>query len=141
MDKNIFYAGGQAFAQQPTWELQDPDRKGFDRQGDPYEEKGIDLNEQLVKNRPATFFLRVNSDAMSGAGIQKGDVVIVDRSLEPRNNKIVIAVVDGEMLIRKLELQPHKVRLNAIGHKLATIELDPSVFRCWGVVTYVIRCM
>jgi SOS-response transcriptional repressor LexA len=64
-------------------------------------EGSIDLNEQLVKNRPATFFMRVNSKAMSGAGIFPGDVVIVDRSLEPKSGKIIIALLDGVRVFRK----------------------------------------
>src|SRR5437763_12095100 len=61
-------------------------------------DNGIDLNEQLIKNRPATFFMRVNSSAMMEAGIHKGDVVIVDRSLEAKNGKVIIGVLDGEMM-------------------------------------------
>lgn len=100
---------------------------------------GIDLNEQLIRNRPATFFMRVNSDAMTGAGICKGDVVIVDRSLEVESGKIIIAMVDGEMLLRKLEVHNNKKRLLSINHKLTTLEVDDSRFSSWGVVTYVIR--
>ena len=79
----------------------------FETAGD-HVQNSIDLNEQLIKNRPATFFMRVNSNAMSGAGIHKGDVVIVDRSLVAKNGKVVIAVVDGELLIRRLEISDGK---------------------------------
>ena len=102
-------------------------------------DRGIDLNEQLVQNKPATFYLRVNCDAMQGAGINKGDVVIVDRSLKPGNGKVIIAMIDGEMLIRKLEIINGKKRLLALTSKLASLEVDDSRFVCWGVVTYVIH--
>ena len=104
-------------------------------------DQGIDLNEQLIKNRPSTFFLRVNSEAMSGAGIHAGDVVIVDRSLEPRNGKVIIALVGGEMLIRRLEISHGKQRLLPATPKLAPIDVDHSLFSVWGVVTYVIHSL
>jgi DNA polymerase V len=98
------------------------------------------LNEQLIKNKPATFFMRVNSDAMVGAGIHTGDVVIVDRSLEAKNGKVIIAVLDGEMLIRRLEISNGKKRLLPATNQLSSIEVnDSSVFSVWGVVTYVIH--
>jgi DNA polymerase V len=83
--------------------------------------------------------MRVNSDAMTGGGIFKGDVVIVDRSLEPANGKIIIAVIDGELLIRKLEIANGKKRLVAVGNKLSAIEVNQENFRTWGVVTYIIH--
>jgi DNA polymerase V len=114
-------------------------QQGARTTADDYAERGIDLNEQLVKNKPATFFLRVNSDAMVGAGVNVGDVVIVDRSLEPKNGKIVIAVVDGEMLIRRLEINGSKKRLVPATKKLAPIDVSEAGLAVWGVVTYVIH--
>lgn len=140
MDNNIFYSaeykGSKGYTQ---WDVPTANATGFGAAADDYAERGIDLNEQLVKNKPATFFMRVNSDAMTGAGIYKGDVVIVDRSLEAKNGKIIIAVVDGEMLIRKLEINNGKKRLLAVGHRLSPIEVDEAQFASWGVVTYVIH--
>src|SRR6187551_3420139 len=72
---------------------------GFGAAADDYMERGIDLNEELIRNKPATFFMKVSGNSMVGAGIYNGDVVIVDKSIKPQNNKIVIVVVDGEMLI------------------------------------------
>ncbi|RYY64831.1 LexA family protein [Flaviaesturariibacter aridisoli] len=102
--------------------------------------RGIDLNEQLVRNKATTFFLRVRSDAMSGAGIREGDVVIVDRSLEPVSGKVVIASVNGELLIRRLERQgEHRARLLPEA-QLAPIALENfSEKMIWGVVTFVIH--
>ena len=104
-------------------------------------QNSIDLNEQLIKNRPATFFMRVNSNAMRGAGIHKGDVVIVDRSLEATNGKVIIAVVDGELLIRKLEITEGKKRLLSVGAQLSPIHVEEAKCWCWGVVTFVIHSM
>ncbi|HYK57461.1 MAG TPA: translesion error-prone DNA polymerase V autoproteolytic subunit [Flavisolibacter sp.] len=140
MDNNIFYApdykGSKDYTQ---WEVPTANATGFGAAADDYAERGIDLNEQLIKNKPATFFMRVNSDAMTGAGIFKGDVVIVDRSLEAKNGKIIIAVVDGEMLIRKLEINNGKKQLLAVTNRLSAIDVDDARFSSWGVVTYVIH--
>ncbi len=139
MDENSFfignYKGTKDFTQQniPT-----ANATGFGAAADDYAERGIDLNEQLIRNKPATFFMRVNSDAMIEQGVYKGDVVIVDRSLEPKNGKIVIAVVDGELLIRKLEIADGKKRLVA-SKKVAAIDITTQPLNVWGVVTYIIH--
>ena len=140
MDDNFFYSAHYKGSKDYTqWNVPTANATGFGAAADDYAERGIDLNEQLIRNKPATFFMRVNSDAMTGAGISKGDVVIVDRSLEPKNGKILIAVVDGEMLIRKLEIHNGKKRLVAMTHRLSALEVDDARFDCWGVVTYVIH--
>lgn len=113
---------------------------GFGAAADDYMERGIDLNEQLVMNKPATFFMRVSGNSMIDAGIHNDDIVIVDKSIKPANGKIVIAVLDGEMLIRRYEQNFNKVRLVPDTKKLSPIEINEySDYRIWGVVTCVIR--
>jgi DNA polymerase V len=132
------YKGSKAFSQ---WDVQSANATGFCAAADDFMERGIDLNEQLIRNKPATFFMRVNSDAMHHAGIFKNDVVIIDRSLKPVSGKVVIANLNGEMLIRRLEKTGNKVRLLPEADKLSPIEIDASCydFSIWGVVTYVIH--
>jgi DNA polymerase V len=114
---------------------------GIDDQTDP--DHGIDLNEHLVRNKPCTFFMRVNGDAMIGAGIFHGDVVIVDRSIKASNGKVVIASLNGEMLIRRLEKTFNKIRLVPETTRLSPIDVDLSgaEFSIWGIVTYVIHAL
>jgi len=113
---------------------------GFGAAADDYMERGIDLNEQLVMNKPATFFMRVSGNSMVDAGIHNDDIVIVDKSIKPANGKIVIAVLDGEMLIRRYEQNFNKVRLVPDTKKLSPIEINEYTdYRIWGVVTCVIR--
>ena len=85
--------------------------------------------------------MRVNGNAMIGAGIYNGDVVIVDRSLQARNNSVIIAVLNGEMLIRRLQILENKKKLLVPETKsLSVIEInDESSFDVWGVVTFVIH--
>jgi DNA polymerase V len=131
------YNGSKDYDQ---WQVHTANGTGFGAATDDYAERGIDLNEQLIRNKPATFFMRVNSDAMTGAGIFNGDVIIVDRSLEAKNGKVIVAVLNGEMLVRRLEQSFNKVRLLPETKKLAPIDVDPfTEFSVWGVVTYVIH--
>jgi len=103
-------------------------------------ERGIDLNEQLIMNKPATFFMRVSGNSMVDAGIVNDDIVIVDRSIKPSNAKIVIAIVDGELLIRRYEQTFNKLRLVPETSSLAAIEVGEfSNCQVWGVVTCLIR--
>ena len=105
-----------------------------------FPENGIDLNEQLIQNKSATYFMQVNSEAMIGAGIQKGDVVIVDRLVPAESGKVVIAVLNNEMLIRYIEIANKRIRLVPATKSLASVDIDPLAdFYIWGVVTYVIR--
>ena len=137
--ENFFYSsykGSKDFTQSG---VRTANATGFGAAADDYAERGIDLNEHLVKNKPATFFLRVNSDAMTGAGVHVGDVVIVDRSLAPQNGSLVIAVVDGELLIRKLEISNNRTRLATANKKLSSLDITGSTLHVWGVVTYVIH--
>lgn len=142
MDGEIFfgaaYKGSKQYGQH---QIKTADATGFGAAADDYAERGIDLNEQLISNKPATFFMRVRGDAMVGAGIYDGDIVIVDRSLKVTSGKVVIAVLNGEMLIRRLEKTFNKIRLLPETNKLSPIEVDTfnSEFAIWGVVTYCIH--
>ncbi len=113
---------------------------GFGAAADDYMERGIDLNEQLIRNKPATFFMRVSGNSMINAGIYDGDIVVVDRSLKPQNGKIVIAVIDGEMLIRRYEKTINSLRLIPDTANLSPIDVSEFMdFKIWGVVSCIIR--
>jgi len=115
---------------------------GFGAAADDYSERGIDLNEQLIQNKTSTFFFRMNSNAMTGAGIFSGDILIVDRSITERNGKVIIAVLNGEMMVRRLEHTPHRIRLIPETHNLSIIDIDPFAdFTVWGVVVYAIHAV
>ena len=114
---------------------------GFGAAPDDHMERGIDLNKELIRNKTATFFMRVRSDAMREAGICKGDVAIVDRSIKATNGKIIIALLNGDMLIRRFEKTNSNIRLLTDSNKLSPIQINDTCeeFAVWGVVTYVIH--
>ena len=132
------YSGSRNFSQ---WDVHTANAKGFGAGEN--SEMGVDLNEQLVRNKAATFYLRVSGEAMINAGIFSGDILIVDRSLKPASGKIVVAVLNGEMLVRRLEKTFNRIRLIPETDRLSPIEVDTSSceFTVWGIVTYVIHAV
>lgn len=133
------YKGSKRFIQK---DVPTANATGFGAAADDYMERGIDLNEQLIRNKPATFFMKVSGDSMLNAGIYNGDIVLVDRSIKPVNGKIVIAVIDGEMLIRRYEKTFNKMLLVPETNKLSTIDVSEfNDFHVWGVVICVIRSL
>jgi DNA polymerase V len=133
------YGGSKRFTQH---NVATANATGFAAAADDYMERGIDLNEQLIRNKPATFFMRVSGISMINAGIYDGDIVIVDRSIKPHNGKIVIAVIDGEMLIRRYEKTMKGLKLIPETPKLSPIDVSEFMdFKVWGVVVCVIRTL
>ena len=133
------YNGSKRFTQQ---DVPTANATGFTAAADDYMERGIDLNEQLIRNKPATYFMRVSGSSMINAGIFDGDIAIVDRSVKPQNGKIVIAVIDGEMLIRRYEKTMNSLRLIPETPKLSPIDVSEFTdFKIWGVVIYVIHSL
>ena len=109
---------------------------GFPSPAEDYVECGLDLNEHLIAHREATFFVRVKGHSMTGAGIRDGDLLVVDRSLEAGDGDIVIAVVDGELTVKRLSRRGCRVRLLAEHPSYAPIEFkDGQELVVWGVVT------
>ncbi len=133
------YKGSKKFDQS---EVPTANATGFGAAADDYMERGIDLNEQLIRNKPATFFFRMNSDAMIDVGIHSGDTLIVDRSIKAVNGKIVVAILNGEMLVRKLQMDMKGVILIAENKKYANVRVDEfSNYAAWGVVVYSIHAL
>lgn len=131
------YKGSKKFAQQ---DIPTANATGFGAAADDYMERGIDLNEQLIRNKPATFFFRMKGDAMKDAGIFDGDVMIVDRSVKPVSGKIIVAILNGELLVRRFHKNFSSAFLIPENERFKSINLAAfSNFAVWGVVTYVIH--
>lgn len=113
---------------------------GFPSPADDYVEDRIDLNQHLIRHKEATFFLRVQGDSMLGAGIHNGDLLVVDRALEPVDGKIVIAVLDGELTVKRLECRAGQIRLMPENPAFTPIVVNNEQdLVIWGVVTNVIH--
>src|SRR3954464_10526005 len=97
---------------------------GFNAAADDYMERGIDLNEHLIKNKPATYFFRMQSDAMIDAGILPGDILVVDRSLTAISGKIIVAALDGELIVRRLQQVMNTISLIAENKRYGAIKLS-----------------
>lgn len=113
---------------------------GFPSPADDYLETKLDLNNFLVKNPSATFFVRVAGDSMIDVGIHTGDILIVDRSLTAKEGSIVIAVINGELTVKRLHINQNKVFLYAENKNYQPIEITEEMnFEVWGVVSNVIH--
>ncbi len=143
MDGEQFYSpaykGSKQYTQQ---EIKTANATGFGAAADDYMERGVDLNEQLIRNKPATFFFRMKGDAMTEAGIFDNDVLIVDRSLKLMNGKIIVAVLNGELMVRRYHKNFSSSFLVPENSRYKTINLEEfSDFMLWGVVIYAIRSL
>ncbi len=133
------YKGSKQFTQK---EVKTANATGFGAAADDYMERGIDLNEQLIKNKPATFFFRMKGDALNGIGIFDKDVLIVDRSLKLASGKIIVAILNGELLVRRFHKNFTSAFLLPENNRLKPINLaEFNDFVVWGVVTYAIHAV
>ncbi len=115
-------------------------KAGFPSPAEDYLDKKLDLNEHLIKHPASTFFVKVKGDSMTGAGINSGDILIVDRSLEPKDKRIIVAVVNGDFTVKRVSKNKDKLFLLAENPKYPSIEIkDGMDFEVWGVVIHVIH--
>jgi DNA polymerase V len=118
-------------------------RAGFPSSAENYAEKSLDLNELVVRNPSATFFIRVQGNSMENAGIKNNDILVVDRAVQAADNKIVIARINDELTVKRIRkvgdhlfLMPDAA--DATEYKPIKIT-DDMDFEVWGVVTFVIH--
>jgi DNA polymerase V len=113
---------------------------GFPSIMDDHEEEKLDLNKHLVKNPSASFFIRVSGFSMIEAGIHDQDILLVDRQIPPKAGSVVVAVVDGELTVKKLSKKNASWQLQAQNPQYPDINHDDAEnIEIWGVVTYVIH--
>jgi DNA polymerase V len=115
---------------------------GFPSPADDYIEDKLDLNEHLIKHPAATIFVRASGDSMIGAGIHSGDLLIVDRSLEPKSGNVIIAVLDGELTVKRIEIHDGRLFLAPENNDYPLIPVtEEQSFQVWGVVTHAIHSL
>ena len=110
---------------------------GFPPPSDDYIDSNLNLNEYLVKNPPATFFVRVRGHSMINAGIYDNDILVVDRSIKPKNKLIAICVLNGGFVVKRLNIQGKNIKLFSENNNYSSINISPmDNFEVWGIVTY-----
>lgn len=115
---------------------------GFPSPADDYIDGGLDLNELLVRHPSATFFVRVSGDSMTGAGIRSGDILVVDRAERASDGSIIIAVLDGELTVKRLRFRDDSLYLVPENDDYSPIPVGPErQFEVWGVVVHVIHTL
>ena len=122
------------------WLIEQGISAGFPSPADDFKEIRISLDRELVKNKDATFYARVYGESMTGAGLDDGDLLVIDRSLNPENGKIAICMIDGEFTVKRIKKNKGKLYLLPENKKYKAIELkEENELIIWGVVEYVIK--
>jgi DNA polymerase V len=113
---------------------------GFPSPADDFLDIKIDLNREFIKNPNSTFYARVRGRSMVGAGLSDGDLLIIDRSLEPENKKIAVCFVDGEFTVKRIKKEKDTVWLLPENEEYQPIKVTAdNEFIIWGIVTTVIK--
>lgn len=113
---------------------------GFPSPADDHQQERLDLNKLLISQPEATYFMRVRGESMRDAGIDDGDYIVIDRSIEAKHGHIVLAVVDGEFTVKRLFKRAGHVKLQAENSSYADIALkDGQELIIWGVVAWTVK--
>lgn len=113
---------------------------GFPSPAQDYISESIDLNRELIRHPAATFYGRVSGDSMIGDGIESGDILVIDRSIEPSDGDLAVCCLDGDFTLKRISLTDGVVRLIPSNESFDPILVTPeSQFEVWGVVTYTIK--
>ena len=115
---------------------------GFPSPADDFKEIRISLDKEIVKNEEATFYARVDGESMLGAGLNDGDLIVIDRSAEPKDGSIAVCFLDGEFTVKRLKLKNKEIYLMPENSKYSPIKIgEGNELSIWGVVTYVVKKM
>ena len=113
---------------------------GFPSPAEDYMDLDLNLQDHLIQNPSATFCVRAVGESMKDAGIKSGDIMLVDKSLTPKNRSIVVAVIDGEFTIKRVNVSEKELYLIPENENFSPIKITKEMdFQVWGVVTYIIH--
>ena len=113
---------------------------GFPSPAEDYMDLDLNLQDHLIQNPSATFCVRAVGESMKDAGIQSGDIMLVDKSLTPKNRSIVLAVIDGEFTVKRVNVSEKELYLMPENENFPPIKITEELdFQVWGVVTYIIH--
>ena len=115
---------------------------GFPSPADDFKETRISLDKVAVKNEAATFYARVAGQSMIGAGLDDGDLLVIDRSLEPQNGKIAVCLIDGDFTVKRLKVEKDCIWLMAENKRYKPILVtEENELMIWGIVTHVLKAL
>lgn len=113
---------------------------GFPSPADDFKELRISIDQEVVKNEEATFYARVDGQSMQGAGLDDGDLLVIDRSKEPKDNSIAVCFIDGEFTVKRLKVEEECIFLIPENPNYKPIKVtEDNQLIIWGVVTYVVK--
>ncbi len=122
------------------WLIEQGISAGFPSPADDFKEIRISLDKELVKNKESTFYARVSGDSMIEAGLDDGDLIVIDRSLDPENGKIAVCFIDGEFTVKRINKEEGKLFLMPQNKMYKPIEIkEGNELIIWGIVEYVIK--
>ena len=122
------------------WLIEQGISAGFPSPADDFKEIRISLDKELVKNKEATFYARVSGDSMVGADLHDGDLLVIDRAINPENGKIAVCFIDGEFTVKRIKKEKDKLYLIPENKQYKKIEIkEENELIIWGVVEYVIK--
>jgi DNA polymerase V len=142
MEGDEFYGAAYRAPKRPEEKSVKNKPMAFGAVEDRYIDQDMDLNDQLVRNKAATYFFRMKGDAMREAGIYDGDILIVDRSLKLAEGKVIVAILNGELLVRRFHRNFTAAFLIPENSRYKPINLaEFSDFFVWGVVVHTIHTL
>ncbi|MDG1015070.1 MAG: translesion error-prone DNA polymerase V autoproteolytic subunit [Flavobacteriaceae bacterium] len=113
---------------------------GFPSPAEDFKQERLSLDNELIKNKEATFFARVSGQSMIDAGLNDNDLLVIDRSLSPAHNKIAVCFLDGEFTVKRLRVKNDEVWLQPENKNYQAIQItEANDFVIWGIVTNVIK--
>jgi DNA polymerase V len=115
-------------------------KAGFPSPAADFDETKISIEQLVVKNETATFYAKANGNSMIGAGIDDGDILVIDRSIEPTDNKIAVCFIDGDFTIKRIKIEEDCIYLQPENPKFKSIKVtEDNDLIIWGIVTYVVK--
>ena len=124
------------------WLMEQGISAGFPSPADDFKEIRISLDKELVKNSDATFYAKVSGDSMINAGLSDGDLIVIDRSLDPQHNKIAVCFIDGDFTVKRIIKKGTDLYLKPENKNYKPMKIDEeNELQIWGIVTYVIKSL
>lgn len=115
-------------------------KAGFPSPAADFDETKISIDQLVIKNETATFYAKASGNSMTGAGIDDGDILVIDRSIEPTDNKIAVCFIDGEFTVKRIKIEEDCIYLQAENPKYKSIKVtEDNDLIIWGIVTYVVK--